>query len=63
MKKQVGKTKAECRDVLAPVRAAKASVSQASRGKRWLAENRSAIAAYGEDIAQRGVFSDGLRKF
>jgi antitoxin CcdA len=30
---------------------------------RWLAENRGAIAAYNEQVAQGGVFSDGSRSF
>lgn len=31
--------------------------------KRWLAENRDAIAAYNEHVEANGVFSDGLRGF
>jgi antitoxin CcdA len=31
--------------------------------EEWLAENRDAIAAYNEDVEERGVFSDGLRSF
>ena len=31
--------------------------------RRWLEENRQAISAYNEEIAERGVFSDGLRSF
>lgn len=31
--------------------------------KRWLEENREAIAAYNEHVAQHGVFSTGLRGF
>ncbi len=38
------------------------AVKQKQR-ERWLAENRSAIAAYNERVDARGVFSDGLRKF
>jgi antitoxin CcdA len=30
---------------------------------RWLAENRGAIEAYNEQVAQGGVFSDGSRSF
>jgi antitoxin CcdA len=29
----------------------------------WLEENREAIAAYNEHVAQHGVFSTGLREF
>ncbi|HEX3127338.1 MAG TPA: type II toxin-antitoxin system CcdA family antitoxin [Thermoanaerobaculia bacterium] len=29
----------------------------------WLEENREAIAAYNEHVAQHGVFSTGLRGF
>ncbi|NBC30767.1 MAG: acetoacetyl-CoA synthase [Spirochaetes bacterium] len=29
----------------------------------WLAENAAAIKAYNKDIAERGVFSDRLRRF
>jgi antitoxin CcdA len=29
----------------------------------WLAENREAIEAYNEHVAQHGVFSAGLRSF
>ena len=31
--------------------------------ERWLEENREAIAAYNELVAQHGVFSAGLRGF
>lgn len=31
--------------------------------RTWLAENRSAIAAYNDHVAQHGVFSDGLGSF
>jgi antitoxin CcdA len=31
--------------------------------RRWLEENRQAISAYNEEVAERGVFSDGLRTF
>jgi antitoxin CcdA len=30
---------------------------------RWLAENRGAIEAYNEQVAQGGVVSDGSRSF
>lgn len=30
---------------------------------RWLEENREAIEAYNEHVAQHGVFSTGLRGF
>ncbi len=29
----------------------------------WLAENRDAIAAYNDEVARRGVFSDDWRRF
>ncbi len=29
----------------------------------WLNENKAAISAYNERIAQHGVFSDGIRRF
>jgi antitoxin CcdA len=31
--------------------------------EQWLAENRTAIAAYNEHVERNGVFSDGLRAF
>ena len=31
--------------------------------EQWLAENRTAIAAYNADVETSGVFSDGLRGF
>ena len=31
--------------------------------RRWLEENRRAISAYNAEVAERGVFSDGLRSF
>jgi post-segregation antitoxin (ccd killing protein) len=31
--------------------------------KTWLDENRKAIAEYNASVAQRGVFSDGRRRF
>jgi antitoxin CcdA len=33
------------------------------QGETWLEENREAIEAYNEHIAQHGVFSAGLRGF
>lgn len=30
---------------------------------RWLAENRQAIQAYNTEVEEKGVFSDGLRRF
>jgi len=33
------------------------------RGKRWLEENRAAIARYNEHVEEHGVFSDGIRSF
>lgn len=37
-------------------------VAQARR-ERWLAENADAIAEHNERVAERGVFSDRLRRF
>ncbi len=36
---------------------------QELRAHRWLEENQEAISAYNESVAERGVFSDGLRSF
>ena len=33
------------------------------QAEEWLAENRTAIEAYNDDVEKRGVFSDGLRSF
>jgi antitoxin CcdA len=33
------------------------------RRKQWREENRHAIAAYNEYVAEHGTFSDGLRSF
>ena len=33
------------------------------QSEQWLAENRTAIAAYNEHIEMNGVFSDGFRTF
>ncbi len=35
----------------------------AKRREQWLAENREAIEEYNRKIEQRGVFSDGMRRF
>ena len=42
-----------------------ASTREARKRQRetWLKENRDAIKAYNEDVAQHGVFSSGLRGF
>jgi antitoxin CcdA len=31
--------------------------------KRWLEENKHAIATYNEEVEKHGVFSEGLRNF
>lgn len=31
--------------------------------RRWLEENRAAIAAYNENVEARGVWSDGVRRW
>lgn len=36
---------------------------QQKKREEWLKQNRSALDAYNERIEQRGVFSDGLRRF
>jgi antitoxin CcdA len=33
------------------------------RGEQWLIDNREAIEAYNQFVAENGVFSDGLRSF
>jgi antitoxin CcdA len=33
------------------------------RAERWLADNRRAITAYNDQVAEHGVFSDGQRSF
>jgi antitoxin CcdA len=33
------------------------------RGEQWLIDNREAIEAYHQFVAENGVFSDGLRSF
>lgn len=37
-------------------------VREAQR-RRWIEENREALAAYNERVERDGVFSDGLRRF
>lgn len=34
-----------------------------AREKQWLEENRAAIEAYNREIAEYGLWSDGLRQF
>lgn len=36
---------------------------RAERRRRWTEENRKAIESYNARVAERGVFSDGWRKF
>ncbi|UJS23277.1 type II toxin-antitoxin system CcdA family antitoxin [Thiothrix winogradskyi] len=36
---------------------------QQKKREEWLKQNRGALDAYNERIEQRGVFSDGLRRF
>lgn len=36
---------------------------QQKKREEWLKQNRSALHDYNERIEQRGVFSDGLRRF
>jgi antitoxin CcdA len=33
------------------------------RKQQWREENRAAIQAYNDEVSERGVFSDGLRRF
>ena len=43
-----------------------AAIRQKARelaANNWLAENRGAIESYNEEVAENGVFSDGLRGF
>lgn len=47
----------------ATMEAALTEAVKRKRRERWLAENRSAIAAYNDRVDADGVFSDGLRKF
>ena len=39
------------------------SVIHQARQRKWLEENRQAIAAYNEHVAEHGVFSDDVRGF
>lgn len=39
------------------------ALAERIRAQQWLADNREAIASYNESVAERGVFSDGLRNF
>ena len=61
-------------DLLAAARASKLNLSatleealavQLHRDRRtkWQHENREAIAAYNDFVAEKGTFSDGLRSF
>jgi post-segregation antitoxin (ccd killing protein) len=34
-----------------------------AKWKKWLRDNREAIAAYNEYVEKNGMFSDGVRKF
>jgi antitoxin CcdA len=43
--------------------AALTEVVRQKEREAWLAENRTAIAAYNERVKTDGVFSDGLRRF
>jgi post-segregation antitoxin (ccd killing protein) len=36
---------------------------KAAEAKRWMDENRDAIDEYNSLVAERGVFSDGRRRF
>jgi antitoxin CcdA len=40
-----------------------AALAREAHGRQWVEENRAAIDDYNARIAQRGVFSDGLRRF
>jgi antitoxin CcdA len=61
-------------DLLAEARAYKINLSQTletalqvelkkEKERRWLEENRAAIDAYNREIAEHGLWSDGLRQF
>ncbi len=63
-----------CADLLAEARAYKINLSQTleaalqvevkkEKERRWLEENRVAIDAYNREIAEHGLWSDGLRQF
>ena len=36
---------------------------RAAEGERWRQENKSAIEAYNDFVAEHGLFSDSFRKF
>jgi antitoxin CcdA len=40
-----------------------ADVVKKEKERRWLEENRPAIEAYNREIAEHGLWSDGLRLF
>jgi antitoxin CcdA len=40
-----------------------ADIVKKEKGRRWLEENRAAIEAYNREIAEHGLWSDGLRLF
>jgi antitoxin CcdA len=40
-----------------------ADVVKKEKERRWLEENRAAIEAYNREIAEHGLWSDGLRLF
>ena len=40
-----------------------AEIVAEERRQQWLAENKEAIEAYNRRIAEKGAFSDGLRRF
>lgn len=40
-----------------------AELVREARQKQWLEENRAAIDDYNRRVEQKGVFSDGLRRF
>lgn len=40
-----------------------AELVREARRQQWLKENRSAIDDYNRRVEQKGVFSDGLRRF
>lgn len=50
-------------DVAATLEDALASEVQRKQRDTWREENRDAIEAYNEHVAQHGVFSAGLRRF
>jgi antitoxin CcdA len=40
-----------------------ADIVKKEKERRWLEENRAAIEAYNREIAEHGLWSDGLRLF